>query len=134
MPSAWWWVVGSWAPWTDHEKNVCSFERAAISSLVIVPGAVEMPMGHLAAGSTTWRRPGVSTALESPSLGRHYSTSVGPRALPRSGRGASHPAAAHRSQVVGDEKHSQREQADEEDLAEELEREDRSTDDGEGDR
>src|SRR3954447_11183626 len=60
MPSAWSTAIGSTAPWTDHEKNVCSFERAAISSLVMAPGAVEMPMGHLVAGSATWRRPGVS--------------------------------------------------------------------------
>src|SRR5436305_3911641 len=57
MRWAWSTTIGSTAPWTDHEKNVCSFERAAISSLVIEPGAVEIPMDHLAAGAATWRRP-----------------------------------------------------------------------------
>src|ERR1044072_246730 len=46
-PSAWSMAIGSTAPWTDHEKNVCSFVRRAISSLVMEPGAVVMAMGHL---------------------------------------------------------------------------------------
>src|SRR5689334_7024759 len=42
-------TIGSRAPWTDHEKNVCSRESATISSLVMATGAVVMPMGHLGA-------------------------------------------------------------------------------------
>src|SRR6476660_8356673 len=42
-------AIGSTAPWTDHEKNVCSFERRAISSLVMEPEAVVLPMDHLGA-------------------------------------------------------------------------------------
>ncbi len=40
-------AIGSTAPWTDHEKKVCSFVRRTISSLVMVPGAVVVPMDHL---------------------------------------------------------------------------------------
>src|SRR2546425_12201631 len=40
-------AIGSIAPWADHEKKVCSRERATISSLVICPGAVLMPIVHL---------------------------------------------------------------------------------------
>src|SRR3989337_1541726 len=38
-------AIGSMAPCTDHEKNVCSRLRATISSVVSAPGAVPMPMG-----------------------------------------------------------------------------------------
>src|SRR4051794_16655197 len=132
MPSAWSTTIGSTAPWTDHEKNVCSFERAAISSLVIAPGAVEMPMGHLAAGSATWRRPGVSDGARVTVTRRPLQHIRGdPSAEPGRAGTRLDPAAEHGSQVVRDEKHAQREQADEEHLAQEFEREDRRAHDGE---
>src|SRR2546427_10787141 len=37
-------AIGSIAPWADHEKKVCSRERATLSSLVICPAAVLMPI------------------------------------------------------------------------------------------
>ena len=40
-------AIGSRAPWTDHEKKVCLRDSATISSLVMLPGAVVMPMDHL---------------------------------------------------------------------------------------
>ena len=57
-------AIGSTAPWTDHEKKVCSFVRRTISSLVMAPGAVVMPMDHLgvaAAGAWPGRTSGVGS-------------------------------------------------------------------------
>src|SRR3954471_23608911 len=73
-------AIGSTAPCTDHEKKVCSFERRAISSLVIAPGAVVVPMDHLG-GTCAGFRAGsdVEHRIErrqAPSLVRHYSTTT----------------------------------------------------------
>ena len=72
-------AIGSSAPWTDHEKKVCSRERRAISSLVIEPGAVAD--AHAISSEEPAR------------LVRHYSTTVGGRRHgPRSGAGRPRPS------------------------------------------
>src|SRR5215213_1443579 len=121
-------VIGSTAPWTDHEKNVCSFVRAAISSLVMEPGAVVMPIGHLAAGSATWRRPvssdGARGTVTRPPL--QHIRAAASDGVPGDAR--SDAPAAHRPHIVNDQQHAERQEADQEHLAQELEREDRGAD------
>ena len=67
-PSARSMAMGSMAPCTDHEKNVCSRLRATISSAVSAPGTVPMPMGPLLAR----RRP------VDPRLARHARRALAP--------------------------------------------------------
>src|SRR5512147_290743 len=68
------------APWTDHEKKVCSRESLAISSLVMEPGAVVMLIDHLGMGAAP---PRTSSNIRRTTTGwrrllvRHYSTPDG---------------------------------------------------------
>src|SRR4051795_13129673 len=103
-------AIGSRALWTDHEKKVCFRDSATISSLVIVPGAVVVPMGSPRGGA-------VSSG--SVSMGGHYRSAEATPDLP---------------DVVGDEQHSESEQPDEQELAQEGHGEDQCRDEGEDDR
>src|SRR6478752_2360993 len=77
MPSAWSTAIGSTAPWTDQEKNVCSRDSAAISALVMELDAVVMPMGHLGADAACAGAGRMSIGRRSGAVrGRHYSTTV----------------------------------------------------------
>src|SRR5688500_2311597 len=88
--------MGSSAPWTDHEKNVCSRERATISSLVIERGAV-LTMTHLVAADRRHaRRIGAArrSPREAPLQHNRHSRNTegrGPRAggIPVGARGGS---------------------------------------------
>src|SRR4051794_10035190 len=69
-------AIGSMAPWTDHEKNVCSRESRTISSLVIRPAAVLVPIVHLVwpARRRSGGGRGEPRGPHSPARVRHYST------------------------------------------------------------
>ena len=82
-------AIGSMAPWTDHEKNVCSRLSATISSLVIAPGAVPMPM--ISSSALAGATPDYSTSARAgqPADPARQALGTSDRAAHRAGRVAS---------------------------------------------
>src|SRR6476620_9850528 len=99
MPSARSIAIGSIAPWADHEKTVCSRLSRTISSLVIRPVTVPMPMVHLVPAV---RRPTLNVWM-----GGQYHTGPGGRAAPSR---VSAGAAAQLPEVVDDEQQSEQDE------------------------
>ena len=80
-------AIGSTAPWIDHEKNVCSRDSATISSLVMEPEAVVMPMGHLGTGAAITARgsdveDGSTPAIVAASLQHNWRTPAKTPSMP----------------------------------------------------